>query len=484
MSEREKPYRPGDIEPRAQALWERWGAFRTAEDDQRPVFYCLDMFPYPSGEGLHVGHVEGYTATDIYSRYKRMRGFNVLHPMGWDAFGLPAENTAMKQRVRPRTLVADNVARFKQQLQRLGFSYDWSREINTTDPDYYQWTQWIFLKLFHLGLAYEAVVPIHWCPSCQTGLANEEVVDGKCERCGTTVVKKDLQQWLLRITKYADRLLRDPDALDWPEGIKELQRNWIGRSEGAEVLFQTVGKEHTVPVFTTRTDTLFGATYLVLAPEHPLVEKITRPERREEVLQYVEAARAKSDLERTALEKEKTGVDTGAKAVSPVHGTEVPIWVADYVLASYGTGAIMAVPAHDERDFAFAKKHRLPMREVIRSGGRDWRGEESALSAARVEDGVLVNSGEFAGLSSAEARQKITAWLVEKGAGKPAVQYKLRDWVFSRQRYWGEPIPIVHCSSCGVVPVPENNSPSSCQRSNTTSRRGRASHRSQRFRRG
>ncbi|MDP3685825.1 MAG: leucine--tRNA ligase [bacterium] len=484
----DRPYRPEEIEPRIQALWEKLGVFRTRDDLKDPNekrLYCLDMFPYPSGEGLHVGHVEGYTATDIYSRYKRMRGFDVLHPMGWDAFGLPAENAAIKRKTHPRNLVEKNVARFTEQLKRLGFSYDWSREINTTDPEYTKWTQWIFLKLFHLGLAYEAVVPINWCPSCKTGLASEEVIDGRCERCGTTVTKKDLRQWMLRITKYADRLLHDLDQLDWPEGIKELQRNWIGRSEGTTVTFRIAegvgsgvsGVGATIDVFTTRADTLFGTTYLVLSPEHPLVEKIVAPEQRDKVLSCMRASRAKTDLERTALEKEKTGVDTGARAVNPVNGEEIPIWVADYVLASYGTGAIMAVPAHDERDFAFAKKYNLLIKGVViasearqsRRGNREphfaeaTRGRQATgnrePAEAFVEDGVLVSSGDFSGLPSVEARERITAWLEGKTLGKESVHYKLRDWVFSRQRYWGEPIPIVHCETCGVVPVPEEQLP-------------------------
>ena len=465
MTRESDAYRPEDIEPRAQELWERLGVSQARgthrESNGRKQFYCLDMFPYPSGEGLHVGHVEGYTATDVYSRYLRMRGYDVLHPMGWDAFGLPAENTAIQQKIHPRALVEKNVTRFKRQLQRLGLAYDWSREINTTDPAYYRWTQWIFLKLFHLGLAYEAEVPINWCPSCQTGLANEEVVDGKCERCGTPVGKKNLRQWMLRITKYADRLLRDLDGLDWPEGIKELQRHWIGRSEGVEVVFMTADRAHTIPVFTTRTDTLCGATYMVLAPEHPLVDQITVPEERAAVRRYVEAACVKSDRERTALGKEKTGVDTGAKAINPVNGEEIPVWVADYVLASYGTGAIMAVPAHDERDFAFAKKYGLPIREVIRQHQVFARGQTPGVErlGASTDDGVLVESGEFTGLSSSEAREKITAWLAERNLGQRTVNYKLRDWVFSRQRYWGEPIPIVHCVSCGVVPVSEGQLP-------------------------
>ncbi len=469
-------YRPSDVERDSQALWDRLRVFETHDEDTRKPFFCLDMFPYPSGDGLHVGHVEGYTATDITSRYLRMRGYTVLHPMGWDAFGLPAENTAIQQNVHPRALVEKNVARFRAQLRRLGFSYDWSREINTTDPAYYRWTQWIFLKLFHLGLAYEAVVPINWCPSCKTGLANEEVIAGACERCGTAVTKKDVRQWMLRITKYADRLLRDLDALDWPESIKEIQRHWIGRSEGTEVVFLLVGGRDEVrgeiQVFTTRADTLFGATYLVLAPEHPLVSSLLATEtaflkNREDVRAYVRQARTKSDLERTALEKEKTGVELPEiRAVNPANGEEIPVWVADYVLASYGTGAIMAVPAHDERDFAFAKKYGLPMRTVMtpETGNRkretgNGKPDNGGAAGVFVEDGTLVESGPFTGLPSAAAREQITLWLEEKGCGKQSVHTKLRDWVFSRQRYWGEPIPIVHCAACGVVPVPEAQLP-------------------------
>lgn len=490
------PYTPAELEPRVQRFWKEADVYRTLDDTATPRekrCYVLDMFPYPSGEGLHVGHVEGYTASDIYARYLRMRGYDVLHPMGWDAFGLPAENAAIQQKTHPRKLVEKNVARFREQLQRVGFSYDWSREIITTDPDYYRWTQWIFLKLFHLGLAYEAQVLINWCPSCKTGLANEEVVDGGCERCGTQVTKRGLRQWLLRITKYADRLLRDLDQLDWPAGIQELQRNWIGRSEGTEVVFQIPDSRLQIPVFTTRADTLFGATYLVLAPEHPLVGELLGQEscikNQGNVRRYIEEARGKSDLERTALEQEKTGVPlVGVMAVNPVNAEAIPVWVADYVLASYGTGAIMAVPAHDERDFAFAKKYGLPIRRVVQpsaviasgagggakqSPGRTAGGIASApapaeqwleprqddLAGAFVDDGILVNSGEFTSLSSAEARDRITEWLKERGSGRSAVNYKLRDWVFSRQRYWGEPIPMIHCDACGVVPVPEDQLP-------------------------
>lgn len=465
MPEAADDYRPEDIEPRVQALWEQQDVFRTRDDAKEPNekrVYCLDMFPYPSGEGLHVGHVEGYTATDIYSRYLRMHGFDVLHPMGWDAFGLPAENAAIKQKTHPRKLVEKNVQRFTEQLKRLGFSYDWSREINTTDPEYYTWTQWIFLKLFHLGLAYEADVPIHWCPKDKTGLANEEVIDGKCERCGTPVEKRNLRQWMLRITKYADRLLRDLDQLDWPEGIKELQRNWIGRSEGAELEFllrgvpgQEDGK-HKVKVFTTRPDTLFGATCIAISAELAREWMNIGWKADDTVKTFIEKTLAENAKRSVEDVPARDGIFAGMTAENPVNNERIPVWVANYVLSGYGTGALMAVPAHDERDFEFARKFDLPIREVIRPEGKEAHGEPTE---AFVGEGILVNSGEFTGLPSAEAREKITAWLEEHGLGKRSVQYKLRDWVFSRQRYWGEPIPIVHCETCGVVPVPEEQLP-------------------------
>ncbi len=401
------------------------------------------MFPYPSGHGLHIGHPEGYTASDIVSRYLRMNGYNVLHPMGWDAFGLPAENYAIETKTHPRLVVEKNVKRFKEQLQTFGFDYDWSREINTTDPEYYKWTQWIFLQMFKAGLAYEAEIPINWCPKCKTGLANEEVSEGKCERCHTFVARKEMRQWMLAITKYADRLLEDLEELDWPEKIKTMQRNWIGRSEGATVKFQVSSFKLEVPVYTTRPDTLFGATYVVLAPEHELVKKITTAEQKKEVGKYIRAAKKKSDLERAELTKEKSGVFTGSYAVNPVNGEKIPVWISDYVLVSYGTGAIMAVPAHDERDFAFAKKFKLPIVEVISPDGKTH-----LLKEAYVRDGILVNSSEFSGLYSEDAKERISEWLTKKGLAKKTVNYKLRDWVFSRQRYWGEPFPIVFCEEC------------------------------------
>ncbi len=416
-----------------------------AEDfSGKPKKYVLDMFPYPSGAGLHVGHPEGYTATDIYSRYWRMKGYNVLHPMGWDAFGLPAENYAIKTGTHPRVTTEANIVTFKRQIQSLGFSYDWDREIDTTDPKYYRWTQWIFLQLFKKGLAYEATVPINFCPSCKTGLANEEVSDGKCQRCGTVVERKDMRQWMLRITAYADRLLSGLDSLDWPESIKALQKNWIGRSEGAEVDFPIAGGGEKIKVYTTRPDTLFGATYMVLSPEHQLIQKLKdQITNFSDVENYIKDAKNKSDLERTELAKEKTGVELkGVKAINPVNNVEIPIWISDYVLVSYGTGAIMAVPAHDERDWEFAKKFNLEIIEVI-SGG-----DISKEAYTDIDDGEMVNSEFLNGLAPAEAIGKMTSWLEEKGFGKKAINYKLRDWVFSRQRYWGEPIPLVHCAVC------------------------------------
>jgi len=444
------------IEPKWQTYWEENKTFKAFEDPAFPKEkrrYVLDMFPYPSAQGLHVGHPEGYTATDIYCRYLRMNGYNVLHPMGFDSFGLPAENYAIKMGVHPAKTTADNIEHFRKQIKALGFSYDWDREVATSDADYYKWTQWIFLKLFEKGLAYEAESPINWCPSCKTGLANEEVVDGLCERCKTKVVRKRIRQWILKITAYAERLLEDLEGLDWPEPVKQMQRNWIGRSEGANVIFKLDGYEESLEVYTTRPDTLFGATYMVLAPEHPLVEKITSAEQKAAVLSYVEDAAKKSDLERTDLAKTKTGVFTGAFAVNPANSEKIPIWVADYVLISYGTGAIMAVPGHDERDWEFAKAFGLPIVQVVAGSGEQEAGE------LFTGDGYAINSGALDGLPTAGAKAKITAWLEERGLGKKAVNYKLRDWIFSRQRYWGEPIPILHCASCGIVPLREADLP-------------------------
>ncbi len=444
------------IEKKWQKYWEENDFFKTEKEKNKPKFYCLGMFPYPSGKGLHVGHVEGYTATDIISRYKRMQGFSVLHPMGWDAFGLPAENYALKTGVKPQISTKKNIETFKDQLKSIGFSYDWSREINTTDPDYYKWTQWIFVKLFKNDLAYQSDVPINWCPSCKTGLANEEVINGKCERCDSEVERKRIRQWMLKITDYGDRLLEDLKELDWPKEIKEMQRNWIGRSEGTDIYFNVKEIDKKIEVFTTRPDTLFGATFMVLAPEHPIVDNILEGEykikNREEIEKYVEQAKKKSDLQRTELNKEKTGVEIkGLTAINPINSKEISIWVADYVLGAYGYGAIMSVPAHDERDYEIARKYDLPIREVIKGGNI----EEEAYSG----EGELVNSEKFNGMNSKEAREKITKKLKEKEKGDKSVNYKLRDWVFSRQRYWGEPIPVVHCPKCGVVPVPEEDLP-------------------------
>jgi leucyl-tRNA synthetase len=453
-----REYKPGEIEPKWQARWREAGLHKTIFDPKKPKFYALDMFPYPSGSGLHVGHCEGYTATDIITRFKRMQGYNVLHPMGWDAFGLPAENYAIKTGIHPRITTEKSIANFRRQIDSVGFCYDWDREVNTTDPTYYKWTQWIFLQLFKKGLAYEGVMPINWCPSCKTGLANEEVKGGACERCGTQVERKALRQWLLRITRYADRLLADLAEVDWPESTLLMQKNWIGRSEGADVVFIVSGGEkdgERLHVFTTRPDTLYGATYMVLSPEHPLVDAVTTSQCRAAVDAYRSQAQKKSDLERTELTKEKTGVFTGGYAVNPVNGKKVPIWIADYVLATYGTGAIMAVPAHDERDFAFAKAYGLSIIEVVRPA----KGDTTLPNAAFVDEGVSVNSGDLDGLPTVEAKEKITAQLNKKGLGEKAVSYRLRDWLFSRQRYWGEPIPLVHCAACGVVAVPEDQLP-------------------------
>ncbi|HXI60698.1 MAG TPA: leucine--tRNA ligase [Polyangia bacterium] len=455
------PYEHRTVEPKWQARWKDAGLHKTPNDPARPKFYALDMFPYPSGAGLHVGHCEGYTATDIITRWKRMQGWNVLHPMGWDAFGLPAENYAIKHGIHPRVTTEQSIANFHRQIDAVGFAYDWDREINTTDPAYVRWTQWIFLQLYKRDLAYEGVIPINWCPSCKTGLANEEVSQGRCERCGSAVERKDMRQWLLRITRYADRLLHDLGEVDWPESTLAMQRNWIGRSEGAEVVFRTAapvaGRE--LRVFTTRPDTLFGATYMVLSPEHPLVDELTAPAQKAAVAAYQTEARYKSDLERTDLAKDKTGVFTGATAVNPVNGKEIPIWIADYVLASYGTGAIMAVPAHDERDFAFARKFGLPIVQVVRSEVVQPAGATPDPDAAFVGDGIAVNSGPLDGLPTADAKKKIIADLETRGVGKGTVSYRLRDWVFSRQRYWGEPIPLVHCPAHGTVAVPESQLP-------------------------
>jgi len=459
------------IEKKWQAYWEANKTFKVNDfEPGKPKFYCLDMFPYPSGAGLHVGHPEGYTATDILCRYKRMRGFNVLHPMGWDAFGLPAEQYAVETGTHPSVTTERNVNRFRQQIKALGFSYDWDREINTTDPGYYRWTQWIFEQLYKKGLAYVAEVPVNWCPALGTVLANEEVIDGRSERGNHPVVRKPMRQWMLRITEYADRLLEDLEGLDWPEGIKEMQRNWIGKSEGAEVDFALVGTELKVTVYTTRPDTLFGATYMVLSPEHPLVDRITGEAQREEVARYREEASKKSDMDRTELNNEKTGVFTGAYAVNPVTGCEIPVWIADYVLLSYGTGAIMAVPAHDTRDFEFAKKFSIPVSCIIEPDAN-----EAAAAGVPVEDvlageacwtgnGRMIRSAnaqglDINGMDVNEAKRETIAWLEARGIGKRAVKYKLRDWLFSRQRYWGEPFPVIHMADGSMRLVDESDLP-------------------------
>lgn len=443
------------IEKKWQKYWDEHKTFKVTEDPSFPPEkrrYVLDMFPYPSGAGLHVGHPEGYTATDIYSRYMRMNGYNVLHPMGFDSFGLPAENYAIKTGTHPKVTTEKNIKIFRDQIKSLGFSYDWDREVSTCDTEYYKWTQWFFLQMFKRGLAYEAQIPINWCPSCKTGLANEEVKEGHCERCGAQVHRRNLRQWVLKITDYAERLLADVDKLDWPEAVKIMQRNWIGKSVGADVTFEIEGGYGDLTVYTTRPDTLFGVTYMVLSPEHPLVEKITTPEQRDAVHKYVEEASLKSDLERTELNKEKTGVFTGAYAISPLNGARVPIWISDYVLISYGTGAIMAVPAHDSRDWEFAKKFNLPIVEVL-------KGNVDVQEQVYEGDGPHVNSEFLNGMGTEEAIDTVIKWLEARGKGHKAINYKLRDWIFSRQRYWGEPIPLVHCPHCGTVPVPEEELP-------------------------
>ena len=446
------------IEQKWQRHWEENKSFKVEVDPSKEKLYVLDMFPYPSGSGLHVGHPLGYTATDIYSRYKRLQGFNVLHPMGWDAFGLPAEQYAIKTGTHPRITTEENVKNFKRQIQMLGFSYDWDREINTTDEKYYKWTQWIFLQLYKKGLAYEAEVPVNWCPELKAVLANEEVVDGRSEIGGHPVVRKPMRQWMFRITEYAESLLEGLDDLDWPESVKELQRNWIGKSEGAEVIFQISSINKSITVFTTRPDTLFGATYMVLAPEHPLVTKLTTKENSDTVEKYVLEAQKKSDLDRGELNKDKTGVFIGSYATNPVNGEQIPIWIADYVLMSYGTGAIMAVPGHDERDHEFAMKHDLPILEVV-SGG-----DVSVEAFMDNQNGVMVNSSNDKGLDLngqkvPEAIKDTISWLKDNNKGKAKVQYKLRDWLFSRQRYWGEPIPIVHKDDGTIVPINESDLP-------------------------
>ena len=449
-------YNHHTVEKKWQKIWEEEKAFKVSEDYSKPKFYALVEFPYPSGQGLHVGHPRPYTALDIVARKRRMQGYNVLYPMGWDAFGLPTENYAIKNKIHPRIVTENNVKHFKQQLHSLGYSFDWDREINTTDPQYYKWTQWIFLKLFKEGLAYKSEMPINWCTSCKVGLANEEVVNGVCERCGSPVVRKVKSQWMLKITDYAEKLLEGLEDVDYIERVKVSQKNWIGKSQGAEVEFQVAGKEEKLTVYTTRPDTLFGATYMVVSPEHPMLDKYKEDIKNWDAIQdYREQAAKKSDFERSELAKEKTGVAIdGLSAINPVNEKEIPIWVSDYVLMSYGTGAIMAVPAHDTRDWEFAKKFDLPIIEVV-AGGENVQ-EEAYTDVA---SGKLINSGFLDGLEVAEAKKKMIAFLEEKGIGKSKTNFKLRDWVFSRQRYWGEPIPIVKCEKCGYVPLPESELP-------------------------
>jgi leucyl-tRNA synthetase len=465
-------YNHKEIEKRWQKKWEESGIYK--DYSKKKKFYALDMFPYPSGAGLHVGHPKGYIATDVYSRFMMLNGYSVLHPMGWDAFGLPAENYAIANKIHPKIAVEKNIATFKSQLLKFGFTYDWDREINTTDPEYYKWTQWIFLKMFERGLAYESHEPINWCPKCKTGLANEDLENGLCERCGTQVEQKKMRQWVLKMTDYADRLLEDLDKeeLDWEDSILEQQKNWIGRSEGAEFELRITNYELRIRVYTTRLDTVFGMTYVVVAPEHPIIKSLElKIKNYPEVEKYIIAAQNKTELERTELQKEKTGVELkGVKAINPFNKEEVPIFVADYVLGHYGTGAVMAVPAHDSRDYEFAVKYQLAAREVVRPPENEENQKskiknqndnvklKNELSKAFEDDGILVDSGEFTGMTSEKAREKMAKWLENK-SGKKKVNYKMRDWVFSRQRYWGEPIPIIHCEKCGAVGVPEKELP-------------------------
>ena len=447
------PYNHKAIEKKWRQKWEENPV--NVDDGKKPKYYCLDMFPYPSGNGLHVGHWRGYVISDVWSRYKMMQGYYLIHPMGWDAFGLPAENYAIKTGQHPAISTAKNISNIKRQINEIAAIYDWDREVNTTDPDFYKWTQWIFVKMFKEGLAYEKEFPINWCPSCKTGLANEEVVNGCCERCGTPVTKKNLRQWMLRITKYADRLLNDLDKLEWPEKVKKMQTEWIGKSYGAEVDFPVEGKDEKITVYTTRPDTLHGATFMVLAPEHKLAAGLATPDQKEAVDAYIYAASMKSNVDRMQ-DKEKTGVFTGSYATNPLNGAKVPIWLSDYVLADYGTGAIMCVPAHDDRDFEFAKKFDIPIIQVI---AKDGKAIENMTEAYTEASGIMINSGDWNGMESAVLKKEAPHIIEKMGIGRKTVNYKLRDWVFSRQRYWGEPIPIVHCPKCGNVPVPEEELP-------------------------
>ena len=444
-------YNHKEIEKKWRKNWEEHPV--NVNDGTKPKYYCLDMFPYPSGSGLHVGHWRGYVISDVWSRYKMLKGFYIIHPMGWDAFGLPAENYAIKMKTHPSITTAENISNIKRQINEIAALYDWDMEVNTTDPNFYKWTQWIFVQMFKKGLAYEKEMPINWCPSCKTGLANEEVVNGCCERCGSEVTKKNLKQWMLKITEYAERLLNDLDKLDWPEKVKKMQAEWIGKSTGAEIDFAVDGTDKKIRVYTTRPDTLYGATFMVLAPEHAMAKELANDETREAVEAYILKSSMKSNVDRLQ-DKEKTGVFTGSYAVNPLNGALVPIWLSDYVLADYGTGAIMCVPAHDDRDFEFAKKFNIPIIQVISPTG-----EEQELTEAYTQSGIVINSGEWNGKDSAELKKEAPAMIEEMGIGKKTTNYKLRDWVFSRQRYWGEPIPIVHCDDCGCVPVPEDQLP-------------------------
>ena len=441
-----------EIEEKWRKIWEENPV--NPPDDSKPKYYCLDMFPYPSGNGLHVGHWRGYVLSDVISRQKLMEGYELLHPMGWDAFGLPAENYAIKTGTHPSEATKKSISNIKRQVNDIAAIYDWDKEINTTDPEYYKWTQWIFIQMFKNGLAYEKEMPLNWCPNCKAVLANEEATNGVCDRCGATVTKKNLRQWMLRITKYADRLLNDLDKLDWPEKVKKMQSDWIGKSYGAEIDFPVDGTDKSIKVYTTRPDTLYGATFMVLSPEHPIVKDITTAEYKDAMDKYCYEASTKSNVSRMT-DKEKTGVFTGSYGINPLNGAKTPIWVSDYVLADYGTGAIMCVPAHDDRDFEFAKKFDLPIIQVISKDGK----EVENLTEAYTEPGIMINSNEFNGMKSEDAKKKVPDYMEEKGFGKKTVNFKLRDWVFSRQRYWGEPIPLIHCEKCGTVPVPEDQLP-------------------------
>ena len=446
------PYNHKEIEKK----WRHnWDVTPINKDTTKPKYYCLDMFPYPSGSGLHVGHWRGYVISDVWSRYKMLHGYHIIHPMGWDAFGLPAENYAIKMKTHPAKSTADNIANIKRQINEIAALYDWDMEVNTTDPKFYKWTQWIFVQMFKKGLAYEKEMPINWCPSCKTGLANEEVVNGCCERCGAEVTKKNLKQWMLKITAYADRLLADLDKLDWPEKVKKMQADWIGKSYGAEVDFKLENSDEKITVYTTRPDTLHGATFMVLAPEHAMAKSLATDETRADVEAYIQMAANKSSVDRLQG-KEKTGVFTGSYAINPLNGAKVPIWLSDYVLADYGTGAIMCVPAHDDRDFAFATKFNIPIIQVIAKDGKEIENMTEAYTEAA---GTMINSGEWNGMESSVLKKEAPHIIEERGFGRATVNYKLRDWVFSRQRYWGEPIPIVHCPDCGAVPVPEDQLP-------------------------